>query len=60
MGRTPLRGPGHAIHGGDPHALKETGHTPPPNCLAVLCEEIAKYSSHGKGISEMQLINPAQ
>jgi hypothetical protein len=40
MGRMPLRSAGHAIHGGDPHAPKETGHTP-PNRLAVLSEEIA-------------------
>ena len=60
MGRMPLRGAGHAIHGGDPHASKETGHTPPPNRLAVLSEKIAQYLSHGKAISEMQLVNPAQ
>ncbi len=59
MGRMPLSGAGLAIHGGDPHAPHEAGHTPPPNGLAVLSEESAQHPSPGKGILEMQLVNPA-
>jgi len=59
MGRMALSGAGVAIHGGDPHALHEAGHTPPPNGRAVLSEESAQHPGPGKGILEMQLVNPA-
>jgi len=58
MGRMPLSGAGLAIHGGDPYVPHETGHTPPPNGLAVLSEKIAQHPGSGKGILEMQLVNP--
>ena len=39
----PLRGAGRAIHGGDPSAPHETGHTPPPNGVPLVPKQIAAH-----------------
>jgi hypothetical protein len=48
-----------AIHSRNANAPHEAGHTPPPNGMTILSEEIAQHPSPSKGILEVQLVNPA-
>lgn len=58
MGRMPLRGAGHAIHGGDLLAPHVTSHTPPPNGVLLVPKQIAEHPGAGKRILRIQLDDP--
>jgi len=48
-----------AIQGINPHAAHQRGHLAPTNGAALLPQEIAQHARPGKGILQMQLVDPS-